>query len=118
MTGATPEGRRSGDVGGAGLLTNLQPNFSHATPKDAAILRQPPVEQNPPRKGELNAPTDLPFAKRKGTRASEARSQGMPGAVGRGDITAHHSTSQQSQFKTPIIKIIRHHWHHSSKGKP
>ncbi len=54
MTGAdlsdlrSPEGRRSGDVGGAGLLTKLQTNFSHATPKTRRSFDNHPSNRNPP----------------------------------------------------------------------
>ena len=61
MTGADlsdprfPEGRRSGDVGGAGLLTNLQTNFRTRPQKTRRSFDNPPSNKNPPRKGELNA---------------------------------------------------------------
>ena len=36
----SPEGRRSGDVGGAGLLTDFHNQLIDAIPKDAAMLRE------------------------------------------------------------------------------
>ncbi len=35
----SPEGRRSGDVGGAGLLTDFHNQLIDAIPKDVAMLR-------------------------------------------------------------------------------
>ena len=45
-----PEGRRSGDVGGAGLLTNLQPNFRTRPQKTRRSFDNPPVEQKSPQR--------------------------------------------------------------------
>ena len=83
MTGATPEGRRSGDVGGAGLLTNLQPNFRTRPQKTRRSFDTHPSNKNPP-KGRIKRVHVPPFAKRKGDAASAARRRGMPGAYGRG----------------------------------
>ena len=57
LSECSPEGPRSGDVGGAGLLTDFHNQLIDATPKDAAMLRETtrPNEKSP-QKGGLNTP--------------------------------------------------------------
>ena len=73
MTGATPEGRRSGDVGGAGILTNLQPTFrTRPQPRGDPSTNTRRTESSP--KGRIKRVYERPLSGRTGTRASEARS--------------------------------------------
>ncbi len=81
MTGADlsdprfPEGRRSGDVGGAGLLTNIQATYRTRPQRRGDPSTTTRRTKNPP-KGRIKR-VPPPFAKRKGDAASEARRRGM-----------------------------------------
>ena len=65
LSECSPEGRRSGDVGGAGLLTDFHNQLIDAIPKDAAMLRPTTCRTESPRKGAIKR-ASLPFRAQRG----------------------------------------------------
>ena len=84
MTGAIPpEGRRSGDVGGAGLLTNLQPNFRTRPRRrgdPSTTTRR--TESSPKGRIKRVYKPNVPFRDERGRERAKQARRGMPGGTG------------------------------------